>query len=397
MYVELAYVAIFAFVYSNIAGGAERTPINGPLVFMLVGLVAGPVFLRIIEFDESTEDFRALADLTLALILFLDASKANLEVFRKESHIPGRMLLIGLPLVLASGFGVGYLLFPDLGIYELALLATMLAATDAALGKAVITNEAVPARLRESLNAESGLNDGLCVPILFSFLALAVGTENDQSGTSLALGLMARELGVGLVVGLGLTFLGVLLVDFCDRKDWITEIWMQVIAPALAFACFATAQSLHGSGYVAAFVGGLLFGALAKEHTHTLVLAAEGVAETMALITWVIFGAAVVGQFFDYFTWEILAYAIASLTVIRILPMLLSLIGTTESFRARLFLGWFGPRGLASIVFLIIVLNADLPGAGTLASTVVCTITLSVLLHGFTANPYSRWLAAREA
>ena len=138
-------------------------------------------------------------------------------------------------------------------------------------------------------------------------------------------------------------------------------------------------------------------GALAKEHTHRMVLASEGVAETMALITWVIFGAAIVGQYYEYFTWEIVAYAVASLTVIRVVPMLISLIGTSEPMRTRLFLGWFGPRGLASIVFLIIVLNADLPGSGTLASTVICTITLSVLLHGFTANPYAKWLAAREA
>ncbi len=395
MYEELAYVAIFAFIYSNIAGGAERTPINGPLVFMVIGLIAGPSVLGIVQFDYSTENFRGLADLTLALILFLDAANANLDVFKKESHIPGRMLLIGLPLVIAGGFGMGYVLFPGLGIFELALLATMLAATDAALGKAVITNKAVPIRLREGLNAESGLNDGLCVPILFTFLALAVGTQED--GGSLALGLMASELGIGLAVGLGFTFLGGKLVDFCHARGWITDIWLQVITVALAWACFATAQSLHGSGYVAAFVGGLLFGALAKEHTHRMVLASEGVAETMALITWVIFGAAVVGQFYAYFTWEIVVYAIASLTVIRVVPMLISLIGTSEPMRTRLFLGWFGPRGLASIVFLIIVLNADLPGSGTLASTVICTITLSVLLHGFTAIPYAKWLAAREA
>jgi NhaP-type Na+/H+ or K+/H+ antiporter len=139
----------------------------------------------------------------------------------------------------------------------------------------------------------------------------------------------------------------------------------------------------------------MLFGALAKERTHGLVLAGEGTAETLALVTWVVFGAAVVGQYFEYLTWEVLLYALLSLTVIRMLPMFLALIGTGEPGTGRLFLGWFGPRGLASIVFVIIVLNEDLPGSGTMAVTVVCTVALSILLHGLTANPFSAWFAAR--
>jgi NhaP-type Na+/H+ or K+/H+ antiporter len=397
MYENLAIVAIFAFLYSNIAGRLDKTPINGPLIFMIFGLLMGPTVLGILDFDTSQNELRVLADLTLALILFIDAANANLNVFKKESHIPLRMLLIGLPLVIASGYGLGLLLFPQLGLFEVALIATMLAATDAALGKAVITNKLVPERIREGLNAESGLNDGLCVPIIFTFLALAVATEGEVDGGNLALGLVARELGIGLLVGLGLTAIAGLVVQQCHKQGWITDIWNQVIVVALATACFATAQSLHGSGYIAAFVGGLLFGWLAGKDTHRMVLASEGAAEALALFTWVLFGAAVVGQIYQFFTWEIVAYAVLSLTVIRMLPMYLSLMGTTEKPHSRLFLGWFGPRGLASIVFLIIVLNAGLPGSETIVSTVICTITLSVILHGFTANGLAKWLGNRES
>jgi NhaP-type Na+/H+ or K+/H+ antiporter len=396
MYENVAVLALFAFLYSIVARGMERTPVNGALVFTVFGLLAGPVFLGFLDISVSQEGLRYVADFTLALVLFIDAANANLRVLKSESRIPRRMLLIGLPLVIGFGVLAGALVFDGLGIYELAILATMLAATDAALGKAVVANKAVPARIREGLNAESGLNDGLCVPILFTFLALATGAQIEGGNITLAVTLVAREVGIGLLVGLGLTGLGTYLIKFCWERDWISKVWLQVTAVALALACFALAQSLHGSGYIAAFVGGLLFGSIAKEETHELVMAGEGAAETFALITWVVFGAAVVGQFYDYFTWQVVVYSLLSLTVIRMLPMFLALTGTGESRDGKLFLGWFGPRGLASIVFLIIVLSEDLPGSGTLAATVVCTVALSVLLHGLTANPLSAWFAKRS-
>ena len=173
------------------------------------------------------------------------------------------------------------------------------------------------------------------------------------------------------------------------------QIWLQVTVAALAVTCFAAAQSLHGSGYIAAFAGGILFGYLDKSETQAHIEASEGVAETMALVTWVAFGAGVVGQSFAYWSWEVLVYAILILTLVRMLPIFVSLAGTGESTESRLFMGWFGPRGLASIVFIIIVTEKDLPGGGVLAITVVCTVCLSILLHGLTANPLSNWLAAR--
>ena len=390
MYEDLTIIALFTFVYAAAAGGIEKTIVSGPMVFVFFGLLFGPLGLGILDLDVTNTDLRILADLTLAVILFIDASNADLGVLRRSFKIPQRMLVIGLPLVIFLGFAVGYLLFDTLTLLELAILATMLAATDAALGKAVITNQSVPADIREGLNVESGLNDGICVPILFLFIALATGTGTESGGTALALGLFAKEIGIGLVVGLVLTQVGAWLLKWCWNQGWHSKIWAQLPVITLSVSCFGVAQSLHGSGYVAAFVGGILFGYVAKNHKHELLHAAEGTGETLALITWVVFGSAVVGQTYEYFNWQVVLYSVLSLTLIRMLPVFLSLTGTGETTNSKLFLGWFGPRGLASIVFAIIVLNADLPGGETLALTVVCTVILSIFAHGLTANPFAR-------
>lgn len=396
MYEELAIMALLVFFYSIIAGRVERSILSGPIVYVVVGFILGPMVLGWFTGGATRTSFRVLADLSLALILFIDAANADLGTLRRQFRIPSRMLLIGLPGAIALGFGLALLMFNQLTFYEAAILGTMLAATDAALGKAVITNKSVPARVREGLNVESGLNDGLCVPVLFVFIALATGIDDHGGNVGLALGLVAQELGIGLVVGLGLTSIAVWLLRFCLNKGWVTEVWMQVTVAGLAIACFALAQSLHGSGYIAAFTGGLLFGFLGKESTHKLVLAAEGTGETLAMMTWLVFGIAVIGQHFDLFTWQVVVYSLLSLTVIRVLPIFLSLAGTGESVSSRLFLGWFGPRGLASIVFAIIVLNTELPGASLISVVVVCTVFFSLVAHGISANPLAKWLAAKE-
>jgi NhaP-type Na+/H+ or K+/H+ antiporter len=395
MYANLALLAAFAFLYSIVAGRVERTPITGPIVFMAFGFLIGPLGVGWVEVTASAQDLRMLADLTLALVLFIDAANADTSVLKANIVIPRRMLLIGLPGTIALGFLSGWLLFDGLGIYEVAILATMLAATDAALGKGVVTNKVVPARIREGLNAESGLNDGLCVPVLFVFIALAEASDVRAGSASHALRLVAQEIGIGLAVGLSVTFAGAWLVRQCWNRGWITEIWLQLPVIMLALTCFTVAQTLHGSGYIAAFVGGLLVRRLAKESTHKLVLAAEGMGETLAMLTWIIFGAAVIGPSFETFTWRVVLYALLSLTVVRMLPIFLSLTGTGERTDSKLFLAWFGPRGLASIVFAIIVLNTNLPGARLMAMVVVCTVFLSAIAHGITANPLASALAAR--
>ena len=395
MYENLAVLVVFAFIFSVVAGRIERSTITGPMVFIAFGVIAGPVGLGFLNLEVKNVELRVVADLTLALVLFIDAANADLSTVRSHALIPERMLLIGLPLCIILGVGVGMVVFPDISLFELCILATMLAATDAALGKGVVTNKAVPARIRESLNVESGLNDGLCVPVLLLFLALATGSAGDSGSSVLALKLVAQEIGIGLGVAVVFSLVGVKLISICWHRDWFTDVWIQIPVVTLALACFATAQTLHGSGYIAAFVGGLLFGHFAKEHTHKLVMAGEGIAELLAMLTWVAFGEAAVGQSWAGMTLDVVIYSLLSLTLIRMLPNVIALTGTGEKLETKLFLAWFGPRGLASIVFCIIVINADLPSESVLVSTVVCTVTLCVIAHGLTANAWAKGIARR--
>ena len=389
MYIQLAILALFISVYSMVAGRVERSPVSGPMVFVVAGFLMGPFGMGWLRGDATSADLRILADLTLAIILFTDASNANLSILKRQFKIPSRMLLLGLPGAIVLGFGFAVLIFDQLSLYEAAILGTMLAATDAALGKAVITNKLVPAKLREGLNVESGLNDGICVPILLFFIALAVSGKGGE-GPLPALTLVAEELGIGIAVGMSMALFGSSLLRWCVEREWSTEIWRQITVVGLALSSFAIAQSLHGSGYIAAFTGGMLFGYLARDATHKLVLPAEGIGETLALVTWLLFGAMVIGPALQVFSWEVAIYTLLSLTVVRILPIFLSLAGTGESISNRLFLGWFGPRGLASIVFAIIVINAEVPEGQFLALVVICTVFFSLIAHGITAHPLAR-------
>jgi NhaP-type Na+/H+ or K+/H+ antiporter len=394
MYENLALLAAFVLVYSTVAGAIERTWISGPIVFTAFGLLIGPMALDLHTMEIDRELIRSLAELTLAMVLFTDAANANIRVLKKSGGLPTRLLLIGLPLTILLGFGFLVLLTDSLSLFAMAVLATMLAPTDAALGKAVVTNEAVPDDIRQGLNVESGLNDGICVPVLLVFLALALGHAGEEGPWTLAAKLVIEEIGIGLAVGLVVTYFAVRLFRVARHRQWLTQTWIQLPIAALALTCFSVAQSLGGSGFIAAFSGGILAGimgtGLTREVHDEFLRASEGIGDTLALITWVIFGSAVVGQAIGHFSWMILLYSVLSLTVIRMLPVFLSLAGSGIDTEGKLFIGWFGPRGLASIVFAVIVINSGLPDSGPLAMTVACTIMLSIVAHGVTANPWAR-------
>jgi NhaP-type Na+/H+ or K+/H+ antiporter len=338
---------------------------------------------------------KALIDVTLALFLFVDAASADLGVLRKNWRIPGRMLLIGLPASICLGALAASWLFPSLSLYEAAILGTMLAATDAALGKAVVTNQSVPHHLREGLSAESGLNDGLCVPVLLLFIALEHGAA--PSGGGLALELLTEELGIGLLVGAIIAFVAAKAIVRARAANSLGDVWQRTSVPALALLVFAVAQLLHGSGYIAAFVGGLCFRAAMKEDLHSLIVPAEGLGEVMAMFAWILFGLMLVPAALPFITWVEVLYAVLSLTVIRMLPIMLSLQGTGEQLQSRVFLAWFGPRGLASLAFATMVWSADIPAAGTLVSVTILTVVMSLVVHGMSARPFARRLANNSA
>ena len=386
MYQDVAILALFVFAYSTVGAGIERSPVSGPILFTLFGVAVGPAGLDLLSLHASQEDVRTLAEYTLALVLFTDASRANLKVLGSSLRLPQRLLLLGLPLTILFGVAAGWLLFRETSWIELALLATMLAPTDAALGKAVISDQRVPSVIREGLNVESGLNDGICVPVLLLFLSLAT-TLQTTTPVLLTMQLLLQEIGIGLAVGLGTSWLADRLLRMAERNGWVGETWRQLPVVGIALGCFSLAQHFGGSGFIAAFSGGLLFGWLAGSRKQRLLLAAEGTGDTMALLTWVVFGAAISGHDFGHLSWQILLYAFLSLTVIRMLPVVVSLYGTGLNINTMLFLGWFGPRGLASIVFVVIVLDSGLGNTSTLSTTVVTTVLLSILLHGVSANP----------
>lgn len=398
-YLNLAILAGFLFVYSLYATRLERTIINGPIVYVAFGFLVGPLGLDILDFRIDGEALSVLAEITLALVLFTDSANANLAVLKRFKGIPARLLLIGLPLTILLGFIVGMGLFDQLGVFEVALLATMLAPTDAALGKAVVSNPAVPGPVSQGLNVESGLNDGICVPVLFIFIALAAGSTSEGDTTSLVLRLPLEAIGIGALIGVVFAALAVVLLKPAVVRGWISGGWLQFPVVALALLCFAVAQRLGGSGFIACFIGGLLFGKLAGERKEKVLLGAENTGEVLALLTWVSFGGIVVAQHIEHLSWAVLLYAVLSLTVIRMVPVFICLLGTSHRMDTKLFAGWFGPRGLASIVFIVIVLGEKLPGSDTLLITVSTTILLSVVFHGLSANPlvsaYSERIKAR--
>jgi len=393
VYQDLLVIAIFILLYSLFSVRIEKTAINGPFLAVLCGLITGPALLNIFDIKIESEGYKIVAELALALVLFTDASNTNLKVVQKNIQFPTRLLLIGLPLTIIFGMIAGLLIFKGFSWIEVGILGTMLAPTDAALGKAVVSNPKVPIKVREALNVESGLNDGICVPVLFLLIALFESKTGNHVDLAFGFGLFAKQIGIGLIVGLGLTFIADRLSSFASKKGLISESWKTIVIIAISFSCFTLAQISGGSGFIACFSGGLLYGAFHKKHKPELLGAAEGAGDTMSMVTWLIFGGLVIRAFAPQFTWQVFLYSILSLTVVRMVPVALVLMGTKSSLKDVLFMGWFGPRGLASIVFAIIILEVELPHQDIIVLTAVCTILLSIVFHGLTANPFIKLIS----
>jgi len=387
VYENIAILAAVVIIYSAGAGRVERSWLSGPMLFCGLGFLLGPTCLGLLRLSITAVDLRTLAEITLSMVLFTDAAGADLIVVRHTLGLPLRLLGIGLPLTIVLGFIVGRLIFPGADVLEIALLAALLAPTDAALGAPVVTNPAVPSAIREALNLESGLNDGICVPVILILLDIAIGKELTGSTLRHVLIVVGEEIGTGLVSGLVLTAAAVAVLRLAGKLGWMGEGWRHIPVVALAGLCFTAAQALGGSGFIACFAGGLLFGSLQRSEKHEYLSSAKSTGEVLALFTWVAFGGPVLGRLMGQITWPIVLYAVLSLTVIRMLPVYLALSGAGMGAGKKLFIGWFGPRGLASIVFAVILFDAGLPGRQMLAVAAACTILFSVIAHGMSANP----------
>ena len=393
--IDLLVLAAVVFLFGLISRRLEGTILTAPLVFVAAGVLLGPALFGVAEFALDEHTVLLLSEIALAVVLFTDAAQTNLRALRQNEALPLRLLGIGMPLTIALGAGIAALLLTDLTFWEAAIVGTVLAPTDAALGQPVVSNPRVPARIRQALNVEAGLNDGLSVPFLALFLTLAEAEEEHLSA-SVWVRFAMEQVGLGVLVGVGVGLAGGWLVSLASRREWMNESFQRLALLALAIVAWALADQIGGNGFIAAFVGGLVVGPTVRRVGERLIRFTEAEGQLLNLSVFFIFGVLAAGLIRSL-SWTIVLYALLSLTVIRMLPVALSLLGTRLRGVTVLFAGWFGPRGLASIVLgLVVVEEAPLlPGRTEIEAVVTLTVLLSVLLHGLTAVPLSAAYARR--
>jgi NhaP-type Na+/H+ or K+/H+ antiporter len=397
---SLVVVAGVFLAYAACSRRLDNTPLTAAMVFVAAGFVFGTHGLDWLHGNYSEHAISALAEATLVIVLFTDAARIDLRSLRREYEWPARLLGIGLPLTIAAGTLVGVLVLHDVRWAEAAVLAIVLAPTDAALGQAVVTDPALPSRVRQGLNVESGLNDGLCVPLLAIALGVAQ-TETGETTGAHAAKLVFEALGWGLAGGLVAGVVAASVLRVARTRGWIQSHWVQVVPVIAAVGAYGMADAYGGSGFIAAFVAGVVYGRLAGREESDAAFSEES-GGVLNGVTFIVFGAAVLGSIWSQIGAVDVIYAVLSLTAVRMIPVAMAMLGSGARLPTVLFLGWFGPRGLASIVFgVVVVEGGGLPHTGLLIVVMAVTVGLSVFAHGATAAPlarrYAAWFAATEA
>jgi len=393
-------VAALVVAWSSLSRPLERWGLSAPMVFLVAGFLLGNGHVRGIELNIDTGTIRFIAELTLALVLFSDASGIDPDRLRRDPAWPARLLLIGLPISLGLGTVVAVLVLAQTSWTLAALAAAVLAATDASLSATVITDTRVPERARRALNVESGLNDGMATPVvvlLIAAAAIALGVPAAHGGSHDLLSVVGAVLG-GALAGLGLGVLGALVVTVAHRRSWSALGGGRVAVLALAVLIYVLTEALGGNGFVASFVGGLAFRLRIPRGSPELVELPEFVGTVLAWITWFVFGALLVVPAFDGADWRVLLYAVASLTIVRMTAVALAMVRSDADRDTRLLLGWFGPRGLASVVFALLIaetLPSRDPAVHVTLGAIAATVVLSVVAHAFSANPVINRLTRR--
>ena len=394
---DLFVIAVMVLGFGLVSARLKGTVITPPMAYVTAGIILGPSALGVVDLGLEQEGVRLLAEATLVIVLFSDASRIDLRVLQAEYQLPARLLGLGLPLTIAAGGGLAVLWFGDLDVWEAMLVGAILAPTDAALGQVVVTSSAVPVRIRQTLNVESGLNDGIVLPVVTLFLALAA-VEEDLESTSFWVAFVARQLGFGVLVGLGIGLAGAALINRAVAADRIDGLYRQLATLAVGVAAFGGAAAIEGNGFIAAFTAGLAMGTIARGPCEDIIDFSEDEGQLLALLMFFVFGAVIAGPALDELTGPIAAYAVLSLTVVRMVPVAISLLGRHLRRDTVAFVGWFGPRGLASILFGLIVLEEiELAAGSEIYLIVTWTVLLSVFAHGVTAAPLSARYGARLA
>lgn len=386
---SLAVIAGGLLLYSLISGRLQGTIITAPLVFIIFGFAVGVGGFDVVKVDLEHSAIHFIAELTLILVLFTDAARIDLMRLRRDHNLPVRMLAIGLPLAMVAGTLIAVQLFPEFSLWEAALLAALLAPTDAALGQSVVSARVVPVRIRQSINVESGLNDGIALPAVLLFAALASAqSEAAVAGEWIRFGLLQVTLGplIGVIAG----WIGARLLDSAVERGWTSSSFQGIGILSLAIFTYVAAELIGGNGFIAAFISGMVFGNSIRHPCMFLFEFMETEGQLLMLITFLVFGAALLPEALEHLNATVFLYAVLSLTVIRMVPIGLSLVGAGLRFPTRLFLGWFGPRGLASILFVLLILEESVvPHHDVLLTVTIVTVALSALLHGVTAAPIS--------
>lgn len=390
----LTILAAFG-LYALLSKAIDRSILTLPLIFTLVGLALSEPVTRHGNPEVLSEGKRLLAEITLILILFSDASHVRFSQLRKNWVLPARMLVVGMPLTVGLGTVIVFWLNPASGFAMALLTAAVLTPTDAALGQAVLKSPDVPKKLSETINVESGLNDGLALPFVL-LGALLVSAEIGQAETgSLAISSVLQII-VGPLAGIAIGWAMARLTDAAQDRDLMGEAAGGIVFLSTAFGAYLMAEQIGGNGFISAFVAGMVFGNSYRHDIHFITEFMEDVGQLLTMAAFLVFGAILLTDGLLHMTPKVFVLAILFLTVVRMAPIFLSLTGTGLTVRDKLFLGWFGPRGLASILFtLIIVDEFDLPGEAELLACVSMTVAMSVLLHGLSATPFAKMMRAR--
>ena len=390
----LIFGAVF-FGFSLVSRRIQGTILTPPILFVLGGLFLSRLLAETAGLTYNEGGLHTLAELTLILVLAADSSQISINELRKMKAIPVRLLSIALPLIMLLGTIVGYLIFPDIGWYQAALIAAILAPTDAALGASILANKSIPLKVRQGLNVESGLNDGIALPAVLFFACFLNITHQAPEENWLVF--LSLQVIIGPIAGIAVGWIGGHLIAWAAKKGWMTSEFQGVAAIALAVLAFAVAETCHGNGFIAAFVAGLTYGNLHVSYSKFLHEFTETESQFLAYLTFFLFGALILPDVIHHITGPIVLYALLSLTFVRMLPVAISMTGMKLGLATTAFLGWFGPRGLASLLFALLILeDLHVDQAEFIQAVVGTTVLLSVMLHGMTAAPLGNRLGRAQ-
>ena len=396
-YPIIVFTALLILMYGLFSKRLEKTIITAPMVFVFIGILTATYPVKALEEGINAPLVKILAEITLVLVLFNDASTVNLSVLRQQKNLPLRLLFIGLPLTMILGILIAIPLFPEMNIWVLALMALILSPTDAALGQAVVSSKDVPEKIRQTINVESGLNDGIALPPILICIAVLGNASHGDSSTSYWALFTLKQFIYGPIIGGLIGWLGGLLVDKASQKGWMNTTFQSLSSISIAFMAFALAESVHGNGFIAAYFSGLFLGSHTLEVRERIHHFGEAESQALVLFIFLLFGMIMVPLCLPYWDYRAWIYALLSLTLIRMLPVALSLIGTKLPSFTVGFIGWFGPRGIASVLYLLLmVLELGKAGYLPMISIIVLTVLLSVFLHGISAVPLSKMIGKRS-